>query len=184
MNVTKTLTHRDSLGYWLNEAGLTGKGAEIGCAFGLFSSRILSTWKGATLYMVDPWERQDPAEYRENQAQMNFPDWYARCQALAAQDPRAVLVKKLSKDAAPDMADLSLDFVYIDGNHDYRHVLEDVDIWYPKIRVGGLIGGHDFYSQSENGAFCQVDTAVRRWMFEHSLPFTVTPCTSWWVIKQ
>jgi hypothetical protein len=39
-----------------------------------------------------------------------------------------------------------VDFVYIDGNHGYRAVSEDIRAWWPKIRPGGVLGGHDFYN--------------------------------------
>jgi hypothetical protein len=37
-----------------------------------------------------------------------------------------------------------LDFIYIDGRHDYAGVKEDVEAWYPKLKEGGLFAGHDF----------------------------------------
>jgi predicted O-methyltransferase YrrM len=42
------------------------------------------------------------------------------------------------------IADGSLDFVFIDADHHYPHVIEDIRDWFPKIRSGGLISGHDF----------------------------------------
>jgi len=42
----------------------------------------------------------------------------------------------------------NLDFVYVDGNHSYPYVKRDLEIYYPKIREGGLLGGHDFGARS------------------------------------
>lgn len=182
MNVTKVLTHRESLGYWLNENGLLGKGVEVGSAFGQFAGRILSTWKGQELYLVDPWKSHP--EYTEAHSHVNFDEWYAACQKLASDDPRAKLIRNFSVEAAKEFKNNELDFAYIDGNHDYSFVLADLDSWYPKVKPGGLIGGHDFYSSHEGGACCDVDRAVIRWAKERGIVFSVTPCTSWWVIKQ
>lgn len=183
MNTTKVLTHRESLGYWLNENGLLGEGAEIGCAFGQNASRILSTWKGSKLNLVDPWENLPNTEYQEAHEHVDYEDWFKCCLKLSMDDPRASLIRKRSADAAPDFRTGSLDFVYIDGNHDYAFVMQDLDLWYPKIKVGGLISGHDFYDSHEGGHWCGVASAVLRWMKEHNMVFSVTPCTSWWAIK-
>ena len=37
-----------------------------------------------------------------------------------------------------------LDIVFIDGNHKYQPVLDDIEAWYPQIRPGGLLCGHDY----------------------------------------
>lgn len=181
MNVVKNLTHRESLGYWLNESNLIGKGVEVGVAFGQFSGRILSTWKGEELHLVDPW--QSYTGYTENHAHVNFDEWFESVQKLALDDPRAKIKRMTSKEAAPLFRNSELDFVYIDGNHDYSFVLEDLDLWYPKVKVGGIIGGHDFYSSHEGGACCDVDRAVIRWAIERNIVFSVLPCTSWFSVK-
>jgi predicted O-methyltransferase YrrM len=52
--------------------------------------------------------------------------------------------REYSINAAKNFKDSSLDFVYIDGRHDYTGVKEDVEAWYPKLKEGGLFAGHDF----------------------------------------
>ena len=183
MNVNKVLTHWESLGYWLNEANLLGSGVEVGAAFGLFSSRIASVWKGKQLFMVDPWTNLPTTEYFEGHAEVDYEQWYRDCQGLAAADSRITLIRKRSAEAAPDFTVNSLDWVYIDANHDYAHVMQDLDLWYPKVKVGGLVGGHDFYLCTTPPHFCEVEAAVLRWTKEHNVVFSVTPCTSWWFIK-
>jgi len=184
MNTVAPLTHRDMLGYWLNERGLLGEFVEVGSAEGRFAAKILSTWKGRRLYLVDPWARQDPSDYLEATNQnAPFDDWYEQCRQLAEQDSRATLVRMLSLTAAKQFSNRQLDGVYLDGAHDYRNVLSDLDAWTAKIRPGGLIGGHDFKNDHEGGACCDVDTAVLRWCQERNITFTVTPCSSWFYIK-
>lgn len=178
------ITHRDMLGYWLNERGLTGSGIEIGSAAGQFATRILSTWKGKMLYLVDPWEKQAGNAYLEHTNETApFREWLAACVHLSQQDERAYLLKMTSAEAAQKFTTDSLDFVYIDGNHDYGHVMEDLDLWYARVKPGGLVGGHDCYNNRENGAACDVFDALRRWTTERNIVYTVTPCTSWWFIK-
>lgn len=52
--------------------------------------------------------------------------------------------KTTSEEAAKDITDHSLDFVYIDAIHRIGPCKEDLQRWIPKIKVGGMIGGHDF----------------------------------------
>jgi hypothetical protein len=79
----------------------------------------------------------------------------------------------------PQVADLSLDFVYIDALHDYHSVLQDIGGWWPKVKVGGWIGGHDYVPQ--NIEWSRVMEAVDKF-FGGSLP-EVFPDSSWLIRK-
>jgi predicted O-methyltransferase YrrM len=59
-----------------------------------------------------------------------------------------IVVKKTSMDALVDIPDLSLDFVFIDADHRYNSVKEDVDGWSKKVRMGGIVSGHDYYEST------------------------------------
>ena len=43
--------------------------------------------------------------------------------------------------------DNSIDFVYVDARHDYKGVLEDLRLYWPKVRQGGILAGHDYLNQ-------------------------------------
>ena len=54
-------------------------------------------------------------------------------------------------DAVVDVADESLDFVFIDADHKYVSVCEDIREWSKKVRIGGIVSGHDYYkTRGEN----------------------------------
>lgn len=53
-------------------------------------------------------------------------------------------IKLESVEASKLYQDQSLDFVFLDASHDYESVKEDIFAWYPKVKVGGKIGGHDY----------------------------------------
>ena len=55
-----------------------------------------------------------------------------------------VKIKKTSEQFSKEIEDLSLDFVYIDGDHRYESCLKDIELWLPKVKKGGFIGGHDY----------------------------------------
>jgi hypothetical protein len=54
------------------------------------------------------------------------------------------LIKKTSVQASNDFSDCELDFVFIDGLHSYENVVEDINLWLPKVKKGGVLAGHDF----------------------------------------
>ena len=56
------------------------------------------------------------------------------------------IIRKTSVQAAKQFKNGSLDFVFIDGAHDTESVCADIDTWYPKVKVGGIIAGHDYKS--------------------------------------
>jgi hypothetical protein len=50
----------------------------------------------------------------------------------------------LSAEAATMFENGSLDFVYLDADHCFESVWQDLSVWYPKVRIGGILAGHDF----------------------------------------
>lgn len=56
-------------------------------------------------------------------------------------------MKMTSEQASKCFADESLDFVFLDGAHDYESVKKDIEAWLPKVKVGGVLAGHDFCMQ-------------------------------------
>ena len=111
-------------------AQVAGKiGAEIGCARGE-SGEIAAQFLGH-LYCVDPF-----GEWFE----ANEPFFHERMASIR----NVTKVKKESHVACHDFADESLDIVYIDASHDYENVKRDILCWFPKVKMNGWIGGHDY----------------------------------------
>jgi hypothetical protein len=77
-----------------------------------------------------------------------------------------------SAEASRLVADGTLDFVYIDAVHTFRHVSRDIDLWLPKVRPGGLIGGHDYSQEDWPGVVKAVNSKL-------GIPDEVFPDTSW-----
>ena len=55
-------------------------------------------------------------------------------------------IKGISWEVADQFKDASVDFLFIDANHSYESVIQDIIQWLPKIRKGGIISGHDYYA--------------------------------------
>lgn len=178
------IRHRHRLGDFLNEMGFTGAMAEVGCAFGGFAKMTTKSWtNGAKYFMIDPWIRQSNEVYRERTEGVNYNAWFEECRLIASKDSRIQLIRKFSVDAAKDIPDGSLDVVYLDGNHSKEAITEDMRLWWPKVRRGGIFSGHDFYTSFTDGYWNEVDGPVKQFVFAHGLPIVITPCLSWWVEK-
>eukprot|EP00928_Gymnodinium_smaydae_P075144 TRINITY_DN58143_c0_g1_i1.p1 TRINITY_DN58143_c0_g1~~TRINITY_DN58143_c0_g1_i1.p1 ORF type:complete len:479 (-),score=57.32 TRINITY_DN58143_c0_g1_i1:231-1667(-) len=62
---------------------------------------------------------------------------------------RAQLWEVRSEVAAQRVPDGTVDMVFVDADHSYAATLKDIKLWYPKLRRGGVMGGHDFGSNQE-----------------------------------
>lgn len=132
---------RDMLGHWFREFGYT-VGAEIGVERGIFSSVILKAHPDLEYYCIDSWQ-----SYRGYNAKINGPDLerkFEEAQQRLAKFKNVHFVKKFSMEAVKDFADNSLDFVYIDANHDLPWCMDDIVYWSEKVRHGGIVAGHDY----------------------------------------
>lgn len=118
------------------------EGAEIGVQAGAYSKVLCENIPGVKLHCVDAWEKYpgyidfvSPSTYIAHEKEAR--------RVLAPYNCN--LIKKYSMDAVKDFPDRSLDFVYLDANHDIRHVIEDITEWSRKIKKGGIISGHDYF---------------------------------------
>ena len=48
--------------------------------------------------------------------------------------------------------DKSIDMLFIDGNHTYEALKQDIKLWLPKVKKGGVISGHDYEWESVSSA--------------------------------
>lgn len=168
---------REEIPELLNRRGLVGAAAEIGVKTGKFSDFILSNWHGKRLISIDPWLAAEPDEYvdRANVPQDQHERFFEETKArLARHGDRSEIWRLTSVEAAGRVADGSVDFVYIDARHDYASVLEDLEAWFPKLRPGGIIAGHDYVDGSFRSADFGVKSAVDEFFGARRLPVHAT----------
>lgn len=122
-----------------------GFGAEIGTLRGEFSKTLLSTWSG-TLYMIDVWRSLDYSDYVDSNNHGFLEDkvYEDAMNNIRGFEDRGIMVRATSEIASKMFQDESLDFVYIDANHAYDFVKQDIELWFPKVKKGGYICGHDY----------------------------------------
>ena len=115
-------------------------GAEIGVFKGEFTEKFCKV--GLKMYAIDPW-RND-----KNYVLKKPDEIYDEAVKILA-PYNCKIIRKLSMDAVEDFEDESLDFVYLDGHHNFRYIAEDIFEWSKKVRKGGVVSGHD-YNESVN----------------------------------
>ncbi len=120
--------------------------AEIGVWKGEFAAAILEHCPSIQSYiLVDPWRHQARWNKPFNVDDETFEQVYeaaVRNTEFAANKRR--IIRATTLQARDTIDDGSLDFAYIDGDHTLRGiVLDTLSIW-PKIKIGGFLGGDDF----------------------------------------
>lgn len=130
---------RDDLPEFFKEMGYK-VGVEIGVERGEYSELLCKA--GLKLFSIDPYlQYKDYVEGGFYQERLD--ENYERAKRRLSQYD-CTLIRKMSMDVVKDFENESIDFVYIDGNHGFKHVTEDLYEWTKKVRKGGIIAGHDY----------------------------------------
>ena len=161
-------------------------GAEIGVQYAIFSKAILTEMPRIKLFSIDPYKHFDPKEYLDIsnvpqfEQDINYETAKENLQELGL---RSKLIRLTSTEAATTISNHSLDFVYLDGNHSYKGLMEDLNTWYPKIKKGGYLSGHDYINHVDAFADFEVKKAVDEFAKKHNLELQTTEkeMKSWFI---
>ena len=116
-------------------------GAWKGKSAAYMTVEIINAEKDIEFYVVDTWEGS--SEHKDNPELQEL--FHIFTENMRLVDNYHIPMRMTSLEAATKFEDASLDFVFIDAAHEYEHVKEDLNAWYPKIKKGGILAGHDFY---------------------------------------
>ncbi len=119
--------------------------AEIGVEAGVFSKSILSITEPHHLFLIDCWTEQPTDIFPENRPEQLQLSLYQKVQQEFAGNDHVTIIKEFSSKAATLFPDDYFDWIYIDANHSYEAVKEDLEIWFAKVKDGGFITGHDYF---------------------------------------
>lgn len=164
-------------------------GAEIGVAGGVNAYDILNNLNIKKMYLIDPyifWKKPERFYDINNLAQAEVEIVLKNMKDLIEPKfkDKIVIIREMSNNAIINIKE-ELDFVYIDGNHIYKFVLEDIKNYYPKVKVGGIIGGHDFHLPEVRTAvleFCnQIKVNVKK---DYTNQEDDKNVMDWWFIKK
>lgn len=143
-------------------------GSWYGCSSAYMAVEIVNSGKTVQFDCVDTWlgsaEHTDPASGFYHPELATDPDviYNAFLANLAPVAANVTPVRKSSVEAAATYPDGSLDFVFIDAAHDYENVRADIAAWWPKVKIGGYFGGHDYYWAGVNQAVNEFAAAQKQ----------------------
>lgn len=128
-------------------------GVEIGVYQGELSENILRLHPRLRLFMVDPWslnaydgkgDESATAPYREKytkEAESNYSKTVERTKEF---ESRIMIMRCTSLQAVLKFTDGMFDFVFLDGDHSYDAMCDDIASWHRLVKPGGWISGHDY----------------------------------------
>ena len=134
-----TFKARDDLGTILEAEGLH-IGAELGVQRALFSKSLLSAWTSNREYhLVDVWAKQDNYDDVANQEQSVQDKIYATAmENVKPWEGKIHVCRNFTTNCVQNYQDDYFDFVYVDARHDFKGVLQDMQLWWPKLKQVGV----------------------------------------------
>ena len=179
---TKTVSGfgRDSLARKFAELGFTN-GVEIGICHGTYSKILCEANPKLKLKSIDPYTvvYEDKRTIRiGKEGQENL---FKEASKLL-KPYNCEIIRKTSIEAVFDFPYNSIDFVYIDGSHEFDYVMEDIIEWGRRVKKGGIISGHDYNKTYKE----QVVRAVNNYAYTHNVKkiyLTNNNTPSWWFKK-
>lgn len=106
-------------------------GAELGVQRGENAFVLLEAAKPRRLHLIDKWESR--SKWRNTQQRFGHL-------------PEVILHRGLTQQVVREFDDSYFDWIYIDADHAYRAVLQDLRLYHAKVKKDGLVFGHDFFN--------------------------------------
>ena len=141
------------------------------------------------MYSIDPWEELNKEKYIGicNVSSEEQEERYREVvNKLGKYGKRSKVVRMFSQGAAKGFTQDSLDFIYIDANHSYTACKEDLELWWPKLRKGGIFAGHDYLDGKLPEGEFGVKSAVNEFAEKYKQEVFVTSeaWPTWYLIKR
>lgn len=158
-------------------------GVEIGTYRGEYAEILFKTIPNLKLFCIDIWKSyKGYKDFGENDLDDAYVDANNRLASY-----RCVIMKDWSMNAVQKFKDEELDFVFIDGNHDFKNCTDDIAEWSKKVRKGGIVAGHDLFD-GDHGLSYGVKYVVPAWCEANRIKtwFVVRgdKCPSWFYVRE
>ena len=171
---------------FLNKLPKNGIVAEVGVAGGDHAAAMKEISNPKGMYLIDPWivcfgPGEGAMKQVEDSLSVNILD--EGVFNLEVHTDSIVAMKEYSVNASKYFPDEFFDYVYIDADHRYDGVKEDIVHWFPKVKKGGYISGHDYRHTRQR--MYGIKRAVTELLDEHDLELAFTSRGfDWAVLKK
>jgi len=121
-------------------------GAWRGKSTACFAQFVQQSKKNITFYSIDTWQGSDETVHKEIISNLHYDlyqDFLDNLEMCGVKN-LVIPIKSTSNSASNQFDPQSVDFVMIDGAHDYESVKDDIECWLPKVKSGGIIAGDDY----------------------------------------
>jgi len=156
------VTYREQFPLLIDDLNLSGSGIEIGVGLAKFSKILLES-NLSTIYLLDAWKEFSELDYKDssNRPQKEQDDKYDYVvKEMSKYGDRVKIIRKDCREAVLEFNDNFFDYIYIDANHEYEYVKNDILSWYPKLKNGGIFSGHDYMDGTNRMGTYGVKSAV------------------------
>lgn len=151
--------------------------AEVGVQRGIFARTIYDACKPELLVLIDPWRHLtgayelDPDNRPTRQKELEMEE----CRELVGEELGVVMMRMFSEEAAKHFEPLYFGAVYLDADHSELGIMMDLALWWPLIRHGGVLAGHDYCETP----WIQVKPVVDEWVDRFGLELLVSGEPNW-----
>ncbi len=166
----------------VNERMSPRAACEVGVWKGGNSECLLESFPELNLLMVDLYrEHKEGSKTLSNKTDTEMLDALreAAGRTQFAANRRVLLITD-SETASGFIGNRTLDFVFIDADHSYDGVTVDLSCWMPKVKSGGIIGGHDYGGMGDRRGRFGVKRAVDEFARDRGIDVNVESGLIWW----
>jgi len=171
-------------------------GVEIGVDKGGFSKNIMDRSAIERYYCIDTWQddfgSDHRPEYFDKEGNVRFNQAKETLQQYIDEN-KVTMIRNTGLNASKFFGTESIDFCYIDGDHSLGGIYNDIIAWTPKVKIGGIIGGHDYKDGRKSGISdyfggqldYKIETVVQYYgqRYGYKINTVGGRITSWWFIK-
>jgi predicted O-methyltransferase YrrM len=136
--------YQDTFNFLLDKTPENGRFVECGAWLGSSTAYLCdeAIKKNINVYVVDSWKGSQDELYTNHKLATQTDIYPIFLSNMGHR--KFIPIRKLSHEASLDFEDSSCDVVFIDMEHTYHAVKQDIQCWLPKVKAGGYIAGHDY----------------------------------------
>lgn len=172
---------------FLIETGLNNNLCELGVFEGAGIKTLVKS-NPKLLIGIDLWQDDNNWAVTDGMTQSKMDENYREALQLLELYPAVQYIKDYTTNCADKFEDEYFDFIYVDADHSYEGCEADLINWWPKVKRGGILSGHDYFEAASKYKFGVIQ-AVDEFRINNSISdvdFYVTPeeyAPSWFIIK-
>jgi len=152
---------------------------EIGVANGQTSRFLLKNVDNLEVTCIDPYLQYKGFHGSHHGSYGKLLKKYETADKTLFGDERVTFMRLTSEEAAKGFRAKSIDIAFIDANHYYDWVSRDIELWWPIVRKGGILSGHDYIDVKRWGVVKAVDEFAKK----HKLKVNLDSDKVWWIRK-